>query len=210
MARGPRAAHITATRRAFARAGPWPMTLRALSALLCALALTGCVGATPYGPAEGPGDYGYGETRLADGSWRVEVSANTSTGRETVERHLMRRAAELTLESGAEAFVMTSRELTPVTFYAPVIAARPRPSFLFESRRSHDRRRRDPHDPFGWRREERLARMGVGVGPGRDPFAYPLERPVTRWRGSAEIRMATPADSDARDARAVLATMNAR
>jgi hypothetical protein len=191
------------------------MRLRRFALALAVLALGACVGATPYGPASGSRDHGYSETRLADGSWRVEVSANTSTDRETVERHLMRRAAELTLENGAERFLILDREVTPVTFYAPVIAAWPRQSFLHDRygvRDPYGRMRRD--DPIRWRREARLARMGLG-GPSRTLHAhgwlgqpvYAAERPVTRWRASAEIRFLGAGEDDAegaRDARQVL------
>lgn len=189
------------------------MRLRRLVFSLAVLALGAC--ATPYGPASGSRDYGYSETRLADGSWRVEVSANTSTDRETVERHLLRRAAELTLENGAERFLIIDREITPVTFYAPVIAAWPRPSLLYDRygvRDPNGRMRRD--DPIRWRREARLARMGLG-GPTHMPYVhgwvgqpvYAGERPVTRWRGRAEIRFLEPGQESpqgARDAKQAL------
>jgi hypothetical protein len=189
------------------------MRLRRLLLSLAVLALGAC--ATPYGPASGSRDYGYSEMRLADGSWRVEVSANTSTDRETVERHLLRRAAELTLENGAERFLILDREIAPVTFYAPVIAAWPRPSFLHDRygvRDPYGRMRRD--DPIRWRREARLARMGLS-GPSRMPYAhgwvgqpvYAGERPVTRWRGRAVIRFVGAGQDDAegaRDAKQVL------
>jgi hypothetical protein len=191
------------------------MRLRRLAFALALLGLAGCVGGTPYGPAAGARDHGYSETRLEDARWRVEVSANASTDRETVERHLMRRAAELALENGAERFLILDRNLTPVTFYAPVIIARPRPSLLYDRygvRDPHGRMRRE--DPIRWRREARLARMGLG-GPSRRTHGWvgggPVhagERAVTRWRGSAEIRLLGVGQDDepgARAARAVLA-----
>lgn len=190
------------------------MRLRRLLLSLAVLALGAC--ATPYGPAMGRGDYGYSETRLADGSWRVEVSANASTDSETVERHLLRRAAELTLENGAEQFLILDREVTPVIFYAPVIAASPRPSLIYDRDGVRDpfgRMRRE--DPARWRREARLARMGLG-GPSRIRYAHgwvggPVhvgERAVTRWRASALIRPLADGEGSepgAQDARAVIA-----
>jgi hypothetical protein len=180
------------------------MRLRRLLLSLAVLALAGCIAATPYGPASGSRDYGYSETRLGDGRWRVQVSANTSTDRETVERHLLRRAAELTLENGGERFLILDREVTPVTFHAPVVAAWPRPSLLYDRHGVRDpfgRIRRE--DPSRWRREARLARMGLG-GPSRMRYAtawmgapvHAGERPVTRWRASADIVFATGREGD--------------
>lgn len=185
--------------------------LRAAFAVLVVIALSAC--ATPYGPAASSGDDGYSETRIEADRWKVEVTGNASTDRETVERHVLRRAAELTLQSGAERFAMISREATPITYYVPVVATAPRPTLLFGHR---DRRNRHDRltDPFGWRREERLARMGVWGTQlyghsGRTAYllAGPQERPVVRWRASAEIVLLSGPDTerpDARDARAVL------
>jgi hypothetical protein len=194
------------------------MTLRHLLWSLVILALAGCVGATPYGPASGSRDDGYSETQLGDGRWQVAVSANASTDRGTVERHLLRRAAELTLENGADRFVMVGHAVTPVTIFVPVIAAYPRPSLLFDHRSAryrHGQGRRD--DRFDWRREERLARLREGRSAQRryardwaGGQVLAPERPVTRWRASAEVLLLSGmagGEEGARDAREILAEL---
>ncbi|MEI9927041.1 MAG: hypothetical protein WDN44_04060 [Sphingomonas sp.] len=77
-----------------------------------ALALGSCETATPYQPASSPGSYhmGYSDQRLDDTHFRVGFSGNSLTARETVERYLLYRAAELTVQSGFDYFVLVSRD----------------------------------------------------------------------------------------------------
>ena len=83
-----------------------------LMAMAGALALAGCTTATPYRPASAQaGDRtGYSDYRIAADRYRVSFSGNSMTSRETVERYLLFRAAELTLERGFDTFVMVQRD----------------------------------------------------------------------------------------------------
>ena len=79
---------------------------RALMAVLAAVALTGglaaCETATPYQQLN-PNNRaagGYRDSRLDGTHWRVSFSGNSVTSRETVERYLLYRAAELATSQG--------------------------------------------------------------------------------------------------------------
>ncbi|CAN5482811.1 hypothetical protein BH09PSE4_BH09PSE4_16070 [soil metagenome] len=75
------------------------------------LLLSACVEPTAYRPATGAGIYrdGYSEQRIEENRFRVTFSGNAYTGRETVERYLLYRAAELTVQSGYDNFVLVDR-----------------------------------------------------------------------------------------------------
>jgi hypothetical protein len=89
-------------------------TLRgpALAAMAAALALGGCMTATPYQPATGTGQYrtGYSDEQIEDNRFRVSFAGNTLTARETVERYLLYRAAELTVQHGFDHFILVDRD----------------------------------------------------------------------------------------------------
>ena len=80
-------------------------------ALAVAAALSGCATATPYQPnirgqaASG----GFSEQQLTQDRFRVNFAGNTLTKRDTVERYLLYRAAELTLQQGYDWFEMDDR-----------------------------------------------------------------------------------------------------
>jgi hypothetical protein len=78
-------------------------------AISCALAA--CTTATPYQPLT-PGtraEGGYSDFRIERDRYRVTFTGNTMTSRETVERYLLYRAAELTRQRGFDWFVMADR-----------------------------------------------------------------------------------------------------
>ncbi len=85
--------------------------------LLLALPLLLAACATPYQPRGLSG--GFSETRLDTNTFRVAFQGNGFTSRERVEVYLLRRAAELTLEHGADYFVVvdegTERNILSVT-----------------------------------------------------------------------------------------------
>lgn len=94
--------------------------LAGLLLLMAALA-AGCAKPTPYQPrgSDGMGPpYGYAEQKLGEDRYRVTVSGNEATSRETVENYLMFRAAELTLAADREAFRLIERDTEPLTRYA--------------------------------------------------------------------------------------------
>lgn len=77
-----------------------------------ALVVAGCATETPYRPATGSGFYrtGYSERQVETNRFLVTFAGNTVTDRDTVERYLLFRAAQLTLENGFDYFVMVDRE----------------------------------------------------------------------------------------------------
>ncbi|NIJ64024.1 CC0125/CC1285 family lipoprotein [Sphingomonas sp.] len=69
--------------------------------------------ATPYQPATGNGTAvrnGYSDTQIESNRFRISFSGNSLTSRETVERYLLYRAAELTLQQGFDHFILSDRD----------------------------------------------------------------------------------------------------
>jgi hypothetical protein len=66
--------------------------------------MAGCAGPTPY--QRQIDGRGYHEEQLDDKRFRVMFTANTRTPSETVENYVLYRAAELTLETGNDAFIV--------------------------------------------------------------------------------------------------------
>ena len=91
--------------------GSEPMTRKfAILLALSALMISGCATAyvpeglnhcTGYGMCRG----GYSESRLAEDTYRVSFQGNARTSRETTQKYLVYRCAEVTLNSGYEYFV---------------------------------------------------------------------------------------------------------
>lgn len=84
----------------------------ALAALVAATALGGCMTATPYKPATGSSQYrtGYSDEQIENNRFRVSFAGNSLTARDTVERYLLYRSAELTLQQGSDYFVLVTRD----------------------------------------------------------------------------------------------------
>ncbi|MCW3847607.1 hypothetical protein OF829_10160 [Sphingomonas sp. LB-2] len=80
--------------------------------LMGSVALASCATPTPYQPAVGAGQYrtGYWDEQVDGDHFRVSFAGNSLTSRETVERYLLYRAAELTLQHGFDHFVLVSRD----------------------------------------------------------------------------------------------------
>jgi hypothetical protein len=80
--------------------------MTALAAAAVTVGLAACETATPYqqlSPANAAAG-GYRDARLDATHWRVTFSGNSVTSRETVERYLLYRAAELTVGQGGDWF----------------------------------------------------------------------------------------------------------
>lgn len=86
-------------------------------ALLGSAVLAACATPTPYRPLSGSGAYatGYSDTRIESNRYRVSFAGNSLTQRETVERYLLFRSAQLTLEQGGDHFVLVDRDTEPRT-----------------------------------------------------------------------------------------------
>lgn len=90
----------------------------AVAAILAgAVALAACATATPYQPnIRGQAvSGGYSEFRVDAARYRVTFAGNTLTSRDTVERYLLFRAAELTVQSGHDWFLIVDRETDRTT-----------------------------------------------------------------------------------------------
>jgi hypothetical protein len=71
------------------------------------LFLSACVTATPYQPSKGGiNSFGYQDTRIETGKYRVGFRGNSSTDRATVENYILLRAAELSLADGFGHFII--------------------------------------------------------------------------------------------------------
>ncbi len=90
----------------------------AIAAVLAgATLLTACVGPTPYRPAMGQGfnRTGFSDQQIESNRFAVSFAGNSYTSRETVERYLLFRAAELTLQTGADHFILAERDVDKQT-----------------------------------------------------------------------------------------------
>jgi hypothetical protein len=98
--------------RNFMRSLPTRRLALATTIAAGSLALVSCVTATPYQPATGRGSYanGYSDEQIEPNRFRVSFSGNSLTARETVERYLLYRAAQLTLERGFDHFILVDRD----------------------------------------------------------------------------------------------------
>lgn len=76
----------------------------AITAVAVAL-LAACTTTTPYQQAVRGGD-GYSEQKLERDKYRIVFSGNSLTDRVTVENYVLYRAAEVTLASGNDYFIM--------------------------------------------------------------------------------------------------------
>jgi len=75
------------------------------------LTLAGCETATTYHPATGHGfnREGFSEQRIEANRYMVSFSGNSVTSRDTVDRYLLYRAAELTVQNGYDTFQLVDR-----------------------------------------------------------------------------------------------------
>ncbi len=81
-------------------------------ALASASVLASCATPTAYQPAVGSGmsRAGYWDEQIESDRFRVTFAGNSLTSRETVERYLLYRAAQLTVEQGFDYFVLSDRD----------------------------------------------------------------------------------------------------
>ena len=90
---------------------PKPLNCLAMVALL--LLPAACTSSTPYQPLSmlSPATGGYTDEQLGPDRFRVDFFGNTLTSRERVETYLLFRAAQLTVEQGADWFVVVDHEM---------------------------------------------------------------------------------------------------
>lgn len=85
----------------------------ALAAVLVATAgLSACATATPYQPdVRGQAvSGGFSDVRIEANRFQIKFAGNSLTSRETVERYLLYRAAELTVGEGGDWFTLVERK----------------------------------------------------------------------------------------------------
>lgn len=87
-----------------------PRILALAAALASSAALAGCMTATPYQPATNSSRLGFSDEQIESNRFRVSFAGNSLTARETVERYLLYRAAELTVQNGFDHFVLVTRD----------------------------------------------------------------------------------------------------
>lgn len=83
-----------------------------LSLLISVLALAACATAvgTTYAPA-GKGGYGYSDTRIEEGRYRITFAGDGATTPDAVEDYALLRAAELALAGGYDWFRVVGRSM---------------------------------------------------------------------------------------------------
>ena len=75
------------------------------------LAVAGCATETAYRPATGSGfeRAGYSDRMIEPNRFMVSFAGNSYTSRDTVERYLLYRSAELTVQQGYDYFILSDR-----------------------------------------------------------------------------------------------------
>ncbi len=95
----------------------------AIAAILAASGLAACATATPYQPNVRGNSVsgGFTDQKITENRFKIGFSGNSLTNRDTVERYLLFRAAELTLAQGYDGFVLADRETNrdTRTYYDP-------------------------------------------------------------------------------------------
>ncbi len=79
-------------------------------AALSVLSACAAVGPVAYGPADEKG-FGFDEQRIEDDRYRITYQGSGGMAPELVEDYALRRAAELTVQSGFDWFRVTGRDL---------------------------------------------------------------------------------------------------
>lgn len=82
-----------------------------VAAMALAALLTACATATPYQPniAGQKAQGGFSDRRLESDRYQINFAGNSVTSRETVERYLLYRAAEVTVQAGYDWFETADR-----------------------------------------------------------------------------------------------------
>lgn len=90
----------------------WGRTAVVVALAASTTLVAACATETAYRPATGTGFYrtGYSDTRIEPNRFRVTFGGNSVTDRNVVERYLLFRSAQLTIENGYDYFVMADRD----------------------------------------------------------------------------------------------------
>lgn len=90
--------------------------LRTLAVVATVAALAGCATPTPY-QAAATSPYGYRTQQVGPDHYLITFTGNDVTPRETVEIYLLYRAAQVTLESGNDYFILVNKDTQRATNY---------------------------------------------------------------------------------------------
>lgn len=96
------------------------MVFKKLLGLLIPVLIVGCASVPPYHAAEGTSGYGFAEQKIESNRFRVTFKGNSSTSRQAVENFLLYRAAELTLETGNDYFIILENDTESHTSYSTI------------------------------------------------------------------------------------------
>lgn len=190
-----------------------PRIAALIAVLAGSIAVASCATPTPYQPAVGVGQNrtGYWDEQVESNRFRVSFAGNSLTARETVERYLLYRAAELTLQQGFDHFILVTRDTETRTetyvdrSYGPSSRwggggfGGWRPYWRWYRPR-YGWRSWDPFfdDPFGWDRDfdvrtinryEAMAEIVAGKGPkpGDNVRAFDAREVVARIGPSLQL-----------------------
>lgn len=89
-----------------------------------ALLMAGCASQPGYHPAESPGGFGYRNSALSGDHYRIAYAGSYGLPRSLVDKFAFFRAAEVTLNHGAERFRVVSHQTSPITVTEGLPAAR--------------------------------------------------------------------------------------
>lgn len=92
-------------------------SLRNAAAAIAVMAVTACATPTPYQPAVGPFGDGYTTQQIESNRFRISFKGNSLTTRQTVDTYMLYRAAEVTLQNGADYFVIVNKDVDKNTAY---------------------------------------------------------------------------------------------
>ena len=84
--------------------------------LFCFFCLAGCATPTPYQPSTD--GYGYADEQIESNRYLVTFAGNAVTPLTVVQTYLLYRAAEITLATGHDWFVISSRDIDASTNYS--------------------------------------------------------------------------------------------
>jgi hypothetical protein len=91
--------------------------LRHGAGALCLLMIAACQTPTPYKQATTPNGDGYTTQQLEANRFRISFKGNSLTTRQTVDTYMLYRAAEVTLESGYDYFIVANKDVDKNTAY---------------------------------------------------------------------------------------------
>lgn len=95
------------------------MRYMSVALLLSCLLLAACASGPVYRPAPTPHDYGYRDAALTQTHYQVSFSGGYGLAQETVRKLALYRAAQLTLQHGADRLRVVSRQTNGITTGGP-------------------------------------------------------------------------------------------